>query len=415
MKIIYAFSYRLLSQYAPPLQVAQNCTALARKAEVHLLARAGYDLMFSGDGAIDAARLVQLDPRDAVAELYGVTVPKSLHLHVLPEFDWRWGKTRLRMNHIYHALCLARILGLDRRGSKTDVILVREMKMARYLLRYRKLLHLPPIVYESHEIFVATHRDEVERLGANGDRKEQWLLDTEGYICANADGIICTTQHMADMLQSMYPVRGKVLVAPNGIDLSPQAKIAGTHPNGGRTIMYLGSLSHWKGVDILIEAMKYLPDSVLRIVGGNDNTIRQHKQIVSELGVGTRVQFDGYVAPEGRFRRLHEADVLVLPLRPCNISTYFTSPLKIFEYMSVGKPIVTSDLPSTRELLTHDVNAVLVTPGDAKALAEGIRGVLDNTECAQRLAAQAQSDVRSRTWDHRADQVLDFFKSLAER
>ena len=81
-------------------------------------------------------------------------------------------------------------------------------------------------------------------------------------------------------------------------------------------------------------------------------------------------------------------------------------PLKLFEYMAAGVPILATDLPSIREVLRHGENAWLIPPGDPKALAEGIRHLLENPELARRLAERARGDVQKYTWKHRAETIL---------
>ena len=81
-----------------------------------------------------------------------------------------------------------------------------------------------------------------------------------------------------------------------------------------------------------------------------------------------------------------KADVLVMPHTSTPVSERYASPLKLFEYMAAGKAIVASRLPSLGEVLTDEVNALLVTPGDADALAD-------------ELAAQALGVVDQRRLD----------------
>jgi glycosyltransferase involved in cell wall biosynthesis len=83
------------------------------------------------------------------------------------------------------------------------------------------------------------------------------------------------------------------------------------------------------------------------------------------------------------------------------------SPLKIFEYMAAGVPILATDLPSLREVLRHDANAWLVPPGDPAALAAGIEVLASQPERHRRLAATALQDVQQYTWQRRAAAILE--------
>jgi glycosyltransferase involved in cell wall biosynthesis len=112
--------------------------------------------------------------------------------------------------------------------------------------------------------------------------------------------------------------------------------------------------------------------------------------------------------------RLRDADVLILPNRPSAISTDFTSPLKLFEYMASGRPIVASDLPSFREILRDGENALLVEAGNPQALVAGITRIKDDPALAARLARQAAADVRDYTWPRRAERLEAYFRTVVE-
>jgi glycosyltransferase involved in cell wall biosynthesis len=100
------------------------------------------------------------------------------------------------------------------------------------------------------------------------------------------------------------------------------------------------------------------------IVGGPDGEpdLGRLKARSAELGIGGRVTFTGLVPPPRVRELLGRADILVLPNPASAISTRYTSPLKLFEYMAAARAIIASDLPSIREVLTHESTALLVAP-----------------------------------------------------
>ncbi len=122
--------------------------------------------------------------------------------------------------------------------------------------------------------------------------------------------------------------------------------------------------------------------------------------------------FTGHLPPSDIPARLAEADILVLPNPASAISTHATSPLKLFEYMAAGKAIVASNLPAIREILTHDVNAVLVTPGDADALAAGICRLADDGALRETLGGAARAAVAEYSWDRRAARLEALFTEV---
>jgi len=89
------------------------------------------------------------------------------------------------------------------------------------------------------------------------------------------------------------------------------------------------------------------------------------------------------------------------------MSRYFTSPLKLFDYMAAGVPIVASDLPALREVLTDEENALLVPPGEPDGLARAIERLLGDPALADCLRGRAFADVAAYTWDRRAERIIE--------
>jgi glycosyltransferase involved in cell wall biosynthesis len=107
--------------------------------------------------------------------------------------------------------------------------------------------------------------------------------------------------------------------------------------------------------------------------------------------------------------------VTLLPLPDEPVARLFTSPLKLFDYMAAGVPIVASDLPALREVLRHEENALLARPGDPDAFAAAVRRLLADPVLAARLGRQARADVDGYSWDARAHALLDFFGGVSGR
>jgi glycosyltransferase involved in cell wall biosynthesis len=143
------------------------------------------------------------------------------------------------------------------------------------------------------------------------------------------------------------------------------------------------------------------------IVGGHsaEPDLARTKSVADRLGIAARVTFTGLVEPARVAELLMQADVLALPNPASAISTRYTSPLKLFEYMATGRPIVSSDLPSIREVLRDGVNALLVPPGDPVALAAAIERLFNDHILATRLGRAALDEVPNYSWDRRAERL----------
>ena len=233
--------------------------------------------------------------------------------------------------------------------------------------------------------------------------------------------IITITRGLKNELVRLGYSANRIQVLPDGVDLekfhpSLAPPLKGGEPNsnsvppprwgrvgGGATVVYTGNLFAWKGVYVLAEAAKLLPEHEFIFVGGSPNEIEKFKtetpaKDIQLIGHVPHHQIPGYLA---------QADVLALPnSEKSAISKYYTSPLKMFEYMAAGKPIVASDLPSIREVL-RESNCILVKPDDPVALAEGIKKVLQDKELAEKISKQALADVQQYDWSIRAKKILE--------
>ena len=249
-------------------------------------------------------------------------------------------------------------------------------------------------------------------------------------------GVVAISDGLRQELASFGARPDRVLVAPDAVDLRRFERLPGReearralavatgqgrgrdtqHPGGQRAVVYTGHLYRWKGAHTLALASRHLPDgTVVCVVGGTPSDLESFRRFVAEEGLD-RVRVVGHVPPSDIPSWLAAADVVALPNSAAEaISARYTSPLKLFEYMAAERPIVASDLPSLREVLTHDRNALLVPPDDPQALAAGLRAVLDDAALGARLAVQARRDVQERTWEARARQVVDFARRVIAR
>lgn len=232
----------------------------------------------------------------------------------------------------------------------------------------------------------------------------------ERFLYKNADGIICTTDEAKKMICEHSSTPVPIEVIPNA------ARFLGCEIKKDKDgILYLGQLYPRKGVDVLIKALQYLPDRRLIIVGGNkENDVLRVKKLTSELGVSDRITFTGYVIPKEIGKYFSQAAVGVIPIIDI-YRTQFTSPMKLFEYMAAKIPIVASDLPAIREIVENGKTAILVKPGDPKALAKGIEKILNDKNLAKNIAEKAYEKVQHFTYEKKASRIIEFLEEIMTR
>jgi glycosyltransferase involved in cell wall biosynthesis len=162
-------------------------------------------------------------------------------------------------------------------------------------------------------------------------------------------------------------------------------------------VVYTGGLLVWKGVDVLVDAARALPEVQFLIAGGMPGDVERARAHAEGL---SNVRIDGFQAPVRVPLYLAAADLAVLPNRSQpEISAKYTSPLKAFEYMASGLPIVASDLPSLREVLGEDSLTRFAHADDPVALGASIAEALEGNH--ERLPRG-----RDFSWSARAVRVL---------
>ena len=308
----------------------------------------------------------------------------------------------------YMAFALGRALGT----SRADVLLTRDLGVASLLLAVPRALR-PPVVYESHGYapdVAAALPDLVATATPPSARKLRRLAKREARVWRGADGYVTITAALRAELEARHGARARLAVIPDGVRIDA-ARGLREALEGQRiaepVVAYAGHLYPWKGVDVLLEALAHVSKARGLIVGGHakEPDLARLKALAAGLGIGDRVTFAGMVEPAHVARFLSQADVLALPNPASAISTRFTSPLKLFEYMAAGRPIVASDLPSIREVLHHEVDALLVAPGDPAAMAAAIERLITDPALSARLAAAALAAVPAYSWDRRAERL----------
>jgi glycosyltransferase involved in cell wall biosynthesis len=230
--------------------------------------------------------------------------------------------------------------------------------------------------------------------------------------------IVVITSFLRRELIALGYAENNILVAPSGFDRADFDAITDSKavlrnrlelPADKKIVLYSGNLFAWKGVFTLVDAFKDMPDDIcLVVIGGSEDTLPQFKEYVSSKEYRGRVLILGHKKHAEVASYLKAADLLVIPNSGTEkISKYNTSPIKLFEYMASGVPIVASDLPSIREILSEK-NASFAEPDDAKSLAQVIRTVCDHPAEAQVKAQQAEADSRNYGWDNRARRIEAF-------
>jgi len=330
-------------------------------------------------------------------QFYGVAPLPSL---VIEAVQTAGGTTTRRMHMLWTGLRRALSGGID-------LVFTRDLGLAALLARV-PASRRPPLVYESHGIAPIVAAAMPALLGratpAPSARKIARLDRREALVWKRADAYVTITRTLADDLSERYGARDRVFVAPDGanpVSVSPPAP--STRPRAA----YAGHLYPWKGVDVFLQALAAAPEVDGLIIGGHpgEADLTRVTTLAQSLGLGSRLRMTGLLPPHEVAGMLASADIFVLPNTATSISERYTSPLKLFEYLARGGAIIASDLPALREVLTHDVTAWLVPPGDVRALTGALTMLATDAVLRQRLGQAARVLSADYTWDRRAERL----------
>jgi glycosyltransferase involved in cell wall biosynthesis len=238
-------------------------------------------------------------------------------------------------------------------------------------------------------------------------------------------GFVVITRHLQERLHGRGIRPRKILIAHDGVRLQ---RFGGAGAQGevrselgwsqdSVIIGYAGTLgttSQKRGVPVLIKAIRELRERCpnrriqLALIGCSPDTAQVLARQFGDPEIESGLIAPGWVHPRDLPRYMAAFDMCVQPLPWTEGFAYDASPLKLFEYMASGTPVLSTNLPSLREILRDGSNAILVRPNDARSMADGMVRLLQQPELAKSIAAQAQHDVREYSWRSRAERIMAF-------
>jgi glycosyltransferase involved in cell wall biosynthesis len=241
---------------------------------------------------------------------------------------------------------------------------------------------------------------------------------SERYTWTGADLVLPVTSVLAERVAACGVGRERIRVIPNGINAESFARLPardeakrGLGLDGRFVIGFVGFMREWHGLDRVlgfIAATSMTPPLHALFVG--DGPARAALEAKArELGIADRVTFTGVIPRERIPGTLAAFDVA---LQPAVVD--YASPLKLFEYLALGLPIIAPDSPNIREVLTDGVNAALFANGDAAEFTRCLERVCSDARLRETLSRSARATIETQglTWRRNAERVSELARAL---
>lgn len=254
----------------------------------------------------------------------------------------------------------------------------------------------------------ALHRELSDRVGA---------VRVAEHAFGKATALLPVSNEVAEYLRGWPMARGRIHTTPNGVDAGRFPEdLAPSLPDSAFTVGFVGTLKPWHGLPALVEAFEVLhkEDANARLLIVGDGPGREEmERSLAESGLSDASHFTGAVGPEEVPPLLASMDAAVAPY-PMQSQFYF-SPLKVYEYMAAGLPVVASRIGQLDGLISHGEDGILTSPGSPIAISEALGELRKDASLRARLGKNARKTVmESHTWDAVAGRIMSFAGNTVE-
>lgn len=241
----------------------------------------------------------------------------------------------------------------------------------------------------------------------------------ERYVCSNADRTLVVSTPLKKYLESVGVPHDKCIVMPNGVDqikFQPRPKSSELIqklklPDDSVVIGFTGILRPWHGVEMLIEAvgtLKQNGESVYLLIVGDGPVRDKLEELLQEAGLGGCSMITGRVPHEQVAYYVNLFDIAVSPK-----ATFYASPMKIVEYMALGKAVVAPKMDNILDIISDGENGLLFDAGEAKSLFKVLLKLINNAQLREDSGKRALAEVANKlNWTANARWVVDDLKKL---
>ncbi|MBM7556940.1 glycosyltransferase [Halanaerobacter jeridensis] len=283
--------------------------------------------------------------------------------------------------------------------NKIDAVITRKTGFLPYMYFLKKIYGVK-IFFETHDFYLDMNRRDED------DRKKKELF--EKIFLPKVDGIITHQINLRNLYKEYLPQQN-YCVARTGI--REVIKVDNSFEN--EYLGYIGSLKKRKKISDILYALARVKNEDLKllIVGGRNNKrVDEILSLAQDLGIRDRVKVTGWVSRKKVEKYLKMMKIGMVPLADSFFNRYLTSPMKIFNYFSHGIPVIGTDLPTIREIVT-DKCGLFYEHDRIDQLVYAINKLDSSEEVYNKFSNNVVERAKELLWDERGKKILDFINS----
>ena len=290
-------------------------------------------------------------------------------------------------------------------AEKADVYHVHEYSLLGVALKLKKELKAK-VIYDAHECVPEQILNQAfgKSAPARAIKKANSLITelTENRNAKKCDAVVAATEHIAERFTGLGI---KTEVVRNYPQVSDEAPVRNPVPN---TICYVGTVFKARGITQLVQAVEGT-DVILRIAG---NIPTEYEKELSQLGGWKNVKKEGFLSGEKVALLMSECCIGMVTLLPTP-NIFNSLPVKLFEYMRAGMPVIASDFPLWAEIVNGAHCGICVQPESVESIKGAISELLSNSEEAKRMGSNGRTAaVQKYNWTTEKQRLIAIYSEL---
>ncbi len=268
-----------------------------------------------------------------------------------------------------------------------------------------------PVVYDSHEYFTG-----VPELQDRPVVKWVWK-SIEKAIFPKLKYVMTVSDPIASLYEKQYSVSPMVVrnFSKSTDHIVPFSREElGINEDDLLLIIQGTGINMGRGAEELLGALKVLKNVSLLVVGSGDVLDALKKQ-VNELDIGKRVKFVHRVSWEELMRYTISADIGVTLDKDFNDNYRFSLPNKLFDYISAGIPVLASDLPEVKKIITENDCGIIIDEVTIEKISASVISLRGDRVKLDKIRKNAVSASKSLRWDTESEKVTELYKGILDR